>query len=260
MAFDPANQPWKACMNGSRKASGGGVLQLPSSLLQPFPSAFRTSDLLLRSRESGLRYAAHNSSMIMSTFHSPLTDPSSWTRVLEVQPGYVSGPVECRMYEIKLSYVAEDPPKYEALSYTWGSPTPRHSITVNEQPFEVGPSLIAALRCLRKEDNPRTLWMDAVCINQQNLGELAAQVDFMRTVYQLAECTLVWLGEEDESAIITMEILTALATPPEEPSSTVFGSRIPRYCAHRRGNNVAHLRTPCLRGSPVSKERARKGI
>ena len=150
----------------------------------------------------------------MSSIYSPLSNLSTSIRVLEVLPGCASDPVECRLYEVGLSHVAVNPPKYEALLYHWGAPSPRHAITVNTQSFEVGPSLIAALRCLRKEDEARTLWVDAICINQEDIEELATQVDAMEIVYQLAERTLVWLGEEDESAIITIKILEALCGGP----------------------------------------------
>jgi hypothetical protein len=43
-----------------------------------------------------------------------------------------------------------------------------------------------ALRYLRKEDEARILWVDAVCINQQDLGERSAQVNKMGGIYRNA--------------------------------------------------------------------------
>jgi hypothetical protein len=57
-------------------------------------------------------------------------------------------------------------PKYEALSYVWGSPDAlKTTILLNGKNFEVGENLGNALRHLRLLDKPRTLWIYAMCID-----------------------------------------------------------------------------------------------
>ncbi|KAH6682777.1 hypothetical protein B0J14DRAFT_468611, partial [Halenospora varia] len=57
-------------------------------------------------------------------------------------------------------------PKYEALSYTWGSEDTKYTVSVNDQPFDVGLNLLSALAYLRSNDGAeRFLWVDAICIN-----------------------------------------------------------------------------------------------
>ena len=57
--------------------------------------------------------------------------------------------------------------------------------------FMVGNNLEAALRRLRLADRPRTLWIDAVCINQGNDDERAQQVGHMRDIYSYAKRVLI---------------------------------------------------------------------
>jgi hypothetical protein len=44
------------------------------------------------------------------------------------------------------------------------------------------------------------MWIDAVCIDQDNLRERAAQVQFMAMIYAHASCVIVWLGEEADDS------------------------------------------------------------
>lgn len=84
---------------------------------------------------------------------------------------------------------------YEALSYTWGAFSQNRTITVSDiSGYRVSDNLYAALRRLRKVSESRTLWIDAICINQADLEERAYQVMQMGTIYQSAARTVVWLG------------------------------------------------------------------
>jgi hypothetical protein len=56
-------------------------------------------------------------------------------------------------------------------------------------------NLRAALLNLRKTDRPFTIWVDAVCIDQDNVSERNQQVSIMGDIYRNAARTLVWLGD-----------------------------------------------------------------
>jgi hypothetical protein len=69
-------------------------------------------------------------------------------RLIELQPcdpDQADAQVACTMITAKLS----DSPKYEALSYMWGSLDSSRVITVDERDFAVGENLWLALRQLR---------------------------------------------------------------------------------------------------------------
>jgi len=56
---------------------------------------------------------------------------------------------------------------------------------------------------LRLRDEPRLLWIDAVCINQTDNVEKTKQVMLMRKIYENAVSVLVRLGEGSEESGFT---------------------------------------------------------
>ncbi|KAI1748690.1 heterokaryon incompatibility protein-domain-containing protein [Xylaria castorea] len=86
-------------------------------------------------------------------------------------------------------------PTYEALSYCWGDASDKRLIFCDSRPFPVGQNLEEALRHLRQSEGARVLWIDAICINQNDLAERASQVKLMHHIYQTASRVLVWLGD-----------------------------------------------------------------
>jgi hypothetical protein len=53
---------------------------------------------------------------------------------------------------------------------------------------------------MRLSGRPRTLWIDAICIDQLSVTERNEQVAFMSTVYRGGMRNLVYLGEDDGMA------------------------------------------------------------
>ncbi|KAL2039473.1 hypothetical protein N7G274_007745 [Stereocaulon virgatum] len=58
-------------------------------------------------------------------------------------------------------------------------------------------NLEAGLRHLRHRSVPRTIWIDAICINQRCTEERMHQVQLMKTIYGDATVVRVWLGEKE---------------------------------------------------------------
>ncbi|RSL51439.1 hypothetical protein CEP54_011422 [Fusarium duplospermum] len=90
--------------------------------------------------------------------------------------------------------------EYETLSYAWGSPSdPSHDILVNGQRYRVRQNLYHVLSqfgtSLRYASRVR-LWVDAICINQDDGLERAIQVKRMKQIYSTAMRTIVWLGKD----------------------------------------------------------------
>ncbi|KAF1978376.1 heterokaryon incompatibility, partial [Bimuria novae-zelandiae CBS 107.79] len=103
---------------------------------------------------------------------------------------------------------------YVALSYTWGDPKETREIVVNGKSVQVTVNLEAALRALRDKAPVKAglkLWIDALCINQDDNDEKGVQVKRMADIYRQAFDVVVWLGPEaDESwkALKLIEILS----------------------------------------------------
>jgi hypothetical protein len=68
------------------------------------------------------------------------------------------------------------------------------NISFDGEVFAVIENVHAALEYLRNEDEDRTLWIDAVCINQDDPKERGHQVQQMESIYEYARQVIVWLG------------------------------------------------------------------
>ncbi|KAG2418545.1 hypothetical protein HFD88_001646 [Aspergillus terreus] len=87
--------------------------------------------------------------------------------------------------------------QYEALSYLWGCDS-SCEIWISGQRVLVRENLSWALRYLRDEKSPRVLWVDAICIDQDNIAEKSMQVQNMTDIYRSASSVLIWLGQGDD--------------------------------------------------------------
>jgi hypothetical protein len=116
-------------------------------------------------------------------------------------------PIHCSITTVELTTA----PAFESLSYCWGEVTHKHPIQCNKRTFPVTQSLHSALQNLRHQTKDRVLWIDAICINQDDMKERSAQVVLMRDIYRHAERVLVWLGpgaDDSQLAYITLRRLS----------------------------------------------------
>lgn len=88
----------------------------------------------------------------------------------------------------------ESCPPFEALSYVWGQAKAVHLVLCDGGVVSITQDLDDALRSLRLPTQARRLWVDAVCIDQQNIDERSRQVQYMRLIYSRATRVMVWLG------------------------------------------------------------------
>lgn len=117
----------------------------------------------------------------------------------------------------------DDLPPYEALSYTWGTNPDRVQIILDGKPFPVTINLERALQSLRHRSLVKTMWIDAVCIDQDNLVERSKQILNMRTIYHLATRVISWLGPATPSSTEAFSLLYQLdaALPRQDRQSDV---------------------------------------
>lgn len=100
--------------------------------------------------------------------------------------------IQCTTVVVSLA----NAPKYDTLSYVWGDPAHgTASITVNGQESHVTQNLHAALLRLRKQDVSSVLWIDQLCIDQNNVEEKTRQVQLMREIYSNCSLCYLWMGE-----------------------------------------------------------------
>lgn len=129
--------------------------------------------------------------------------PSFHRNVLLLLPSSdVDSTIRCRLI---IKSLDDEHLWHEALPHVWGNPEPSKEIQVNSSICRVGPNLHSALRHLRSENQLRRLWVDAVCINQQDDAEKSHQVAQMGQAYSGAEQTIAWLGDY-EGGRLAMEL------------------------------------------------------
>ncbi|KAI6091906.1 HET-domain-containing protein [Hypoxylon rubiginosum] len=115
-------------------------------------------------------------------------------------------------------------PKYEALSYAWGSkknPLPvyvsgcdvgttlalRKICKLRFEKISSTQNLCIALRHLRYVDQPRVMWIDALCIHQADTAEKGPQVVMMGDIFRLAHRVVAWLGPEENDSNHAMALI-----------------------------------------------------
>ena len=94
------------------------------------------------------------------------------------------------MYQAYLG--GDDTIPYDALSYTRGGTQKTSRVKVNGEYLDVTENLHSALQHLRSENVDKTLWVDAICIDQNNERERGHQVQQMCKIYSQAEAVIVW--------------------------------------------------------------------
>ncbi|KAK8147895.1 hypothetical protein G3M48_000773 [Beauveria asiatica] len=143
----------------------------------------------------------------------PLSRPRDF-RLLQISPGPVDEPLKLEINHFTLDDT--NPPAYEALSYAWGqtvSPVTVHvltrsdSNTVVDGELSIGENLRVALRQLRNPLTPRTIWADAICINQEDLAERTQQVLMMADVYRLARQVVAFIGPAANDSNYAIDLL-----------------------------------------------------
>ena len=143
-------------------------------------------------------------------------------RLLRLIPNIIGFKLQCRMKEVSLSNLTGY--DYLALSYTWGSPDDKTSISCRSNGEVIIPrNLHAALLCLATEPwqgsltktgesigCSRWIWADAICIDQSSPTERSQPVQLMRQIYQSAASVLVWLGPRVDTDQGLIELIDGL--------------------------------------------------
>ena len=145
--------------------------------------------------------------------YQPLDDEAEYVRLLYLLPAETSTDIRVDIVHTRLT--KEDVPKYEALSYAWGESDTPEVIYVGQEgdvTMAVTRSLYQALPYLRYRDQRRVLWVDAICVDQQNLKERGLQVERMGDIYSLAQRVIVWLGLGDSTSGHAIQFLRAIAS------------------------------------------------
>ena len=137
--------------------------------------------------------------------YEPLSSSQSSIRLLRLHPSPDrSWPIRCTLFHSTL----EEAPPYVALSYAWGDAAGPSLILVGTETVSVTRNLRHALLRLRPRSGEEDLvmWVDAICINQEDIPERNFQTANMRAIYQHAASVDVWLGLEKYGSVGAIEL------------------------------------------------------
>lgn len=158
----------------------------------------------------------------------PAIDQTREIRMLKLMPGAFADKVVCEISTAALS----SQPEYDAISYTWalesGDVALSEKITVGGASLRVTKNCEKVLKRVRRQFSTRTVWIDAVCIDQDDVSERGHQVQLMPKIYSGARSVLVYIGEPEAKHNISSAI-GHLGENPNSANSRFITSLKERY-------------------------------
>lgn len=133
-------------------------------------------------------------------------------RLLQLEAGKQTATIGCSLETVFF----QDAPEYHAVSYAWGSTDKTNTICVNGNAFQITANLHSVLLHARKETAAVTLWVDALCIDQDDEPEKTQQVQIMGDIFRRATSTFIWLGEPCADDQIVMDFLLQNKDHPDQ--------------------------------------------
>ncbi|KAK5659169.1 hypothetical protein OQA88_1259 [Cercophora sp. LCS_1] len=165
--------------------------------------------------------------------YSPLSELGNIRLIRLMAHEDKEAPIQCQLFEYPLKGLGQGAHLYEALSYVWGSEEDKKPIYVQEPDGKGGNSLAGKTRQLHVTQNlhallshirnclfDRVVWVDAICINQQDNKEKEPQVQSMAKIYASANRVIVWLGEASSDTDGAFEALCKSAAKEKISPST----------------------------------------
>jgi hypothetical protein len=145
--------------------------------------------------------------MASSSLYATLPSARS-IRLLRLHSGADDESISCSL-EVVEDY--HSPTQYHALSYCWGDRNDLTELSCNGEALAVTENLYAAVRRLRQTGPQNLFWIDAICINQDDIPERNQQVSIMNKIYQHASRVFIWIGPGNDDTAETMAMISKIA-------------------------------------------------
>lgn len=104
----------------------------------------------------------------------------------------------------------DDSPPFFTLSYTWDGQQRDQDLICNGSILKVSRNVHTVLPYLFQHIGPLCIWIDGVCINQDDQLEKNVQVPMMHEIYAKTSKTIVWLGESNSNINEVMKTIPTL--------------------------------------------------
>ena len=162
-----------------------------------------------------------------STQTSPIKERLSkgYIRLIHLYPPKVGADPDQNPLEFDLEHYdrcdSSSIPSYTALSYAWGQNTGIVSANIDGRPQTISYVVEEALRQIRHETEYMYIWLDQICIDQEDNEEKSEQVLQMRHIYQDAASVIAWVGPAFPQVGLLFEVLKELAAAHEASTDTL---------------------------------------
>ena len=153
--------------------------------------------------------------------YSPLVEDRD-IRLLELFPGENGTPLRGRMYHTSL----EASEIYIAISYTWGPALKPYRLQTGHGDLPISASLYSALVRLQNRNEPVTIWVDGISINQRDEPEKVRQIGLLPDIFREAESVFGWVGEQSEDSHLAIEKLRSIKRPSKQKSISTFSAEV----------------------------------
>ncbi|KAM0490100.1 hypothetical protein ACHAP8_011926 [Fusarium lateritium] len=176
----------------------------------------------------------------MSIYHDSLR--SNHLRLATIRLSVTTENADLKLPSVTLkTYEFEESakPEYYALSYTWGKPREdvsdytaesRRSIVLNGESINASPNLYDALLQLHQYFPDKPVWIDALCINQDDIDERQCQVSAMDRVYGGADRVLIWLGAPTPDLMAGLKATERIAQVATRESKRIIKNQQFDFC------------------------------
>ena len=125
--------------------------------------------------------------------YTALSKEEQEIRVVTLHAGADGDPINCTIKNVLLSQAQS----FTALSYCWGPEADLAEIVLNGETVTIRRNLWQFLMSLRHLKGTICVWVDYICINQNDVAERGHQVHLMADIYKSAFAVYAWLGDSD---------------------------------------------------------------
>jgi hypothetical protein len=140
-----------------------------------------------------IKQDVHSLSSSYYQYESLNYELGSEIRLVVLYPGRELDDITCKIIHVNL----RDKPAFEAVSYTWatisGDTSLSGHVLCGGKKIAITLNCESMLRCIRRRGRNRTIWVDAISIDQQNTLERNHQVKLMASIYSNASQVVAYV-------------------------------------------------------------------
>ncbi|KAI1841287.1 hypothetical protein JX266_012523 [Neoarthrinium moseri] len=123
-------------------------------------------------------------------------------------------------------------------------------VLVNGAPVPVSRALYRALESFQRESDPITIWIDALCVNEDDVREKSAQTAQRAAIFSAATRAIVWLGEAADKSDDAMDALGRLVdeqlTPTVQKLWIALRGKLPMVAENATHDHASSEKQPSL--------------